>query len=192
MRPTTFKDMLISTGNAFGKVFFLSIVLSIGMIIILVPLGILGVILILIFGKNIGAIVALSLLVLFVLYIVPILNICYVHYYFSSKFKSSFDAFKESYRMVKGHWWNTFGFCVLLGLIGELTVLLISMLVLMVLPNDSSFIGLCVTFTIAFIVLFFTTHTAIVFQYGHLKALKEEQETHEAITDPVVQEEIQE
>lgn len=192
MHATSFKDMLKSTGNAFGKIFVASILPFIGMMLCLASLGILGFIFVLISGKNIALIVTLSLFLLFVIYIVPILNIYYAHSYFSSKYKSSIDVFQESYRMVKGHWWNTFGFCLLLGLIGEVSVLLISVLVLWVLPNDSSFIGLWVTFTICFIVLFFTTHTATVFQYGHLKALKDEEQENLEEGDSVTQEEIQE
>lgn len=190
MQPTTFKDMLESTAKAFGKVFVASILPFIGMVVCLLLLGILGVIFTFIVGKNIGLIVTLFFFALFVIYMVPILNIYYTHYYFSNKFKDTVDTFKESYRMVKGHWWNTFGFCLLLGLIGEVSVLLISVLVLWVLPNDSSFIGLWVTFTICFIVLFFTTHTATVFQYGHLKALKDEEQENLEEGDSVTQEEI--
>ena len=94
MQPTTFKDMLESTAKAFGKVFVASILPFIGMVVCLLLLGILGVIFTFIVGKNIGLIVTLFFFALFVIYMVPILHIYYIHYYFSNKLKFIVYMFK--------------------------------------------------------------------------------------------------
>lgn len=170
MSATSFKKMLGSTGRAFVKVF----VASIPVAIILIPVISVVLFVTIIAAKAKVLIIAGLVFVLFglvILYMMPIWNMYYAHYYFSNKFKSTVDAFKESFRMIKGHWWSAFGFILVFGLIGELTVVLVSIPILVLLPG---FIGMFLSLTIAFIVFFFTTHTALVFQYGHLKTLKEE------------------
>lgn len=170
MSATSFKKMLGSTGRAFVKVF----VASIPVVIILIP-----VISVVLFVTIIAAKAKVLIIVglvfvlfcLFILYMIPFGMLYCAHYYFSNKFKSTVDAFKESYRMIKGHWWSTFGFILVIGIIGELVVVLVSVPFLLLLPN---FIGMFLSLVIAFVVLFFTTHTALVFQYGHLKSLVDE------------------
>ena len=166
MSATSFKNMLRSTGGAFVKVFVASFLV----LAILIPITIVFVIvggIALKFNPVIGGLIFV-LFGLLILYMTPILNIYYTHYYFSKKNNSSVEALKDSYLMIKGHWWSTFGLVFVIGLIGELIVVLISIPILILLPI---FIGTFLSLTIAFIVFIFTLHAASIFQYGHLKAL---------------------
>lgn len=177
VRMVSFKDMWKSIGGAFGKMVEASI-LPMGLAVLFVLVFLIyffAVILILGGGfDNVSiafiAFILLPLLV-FVLYVTPIFSIYYIHFYFSSSFKDSYDALEESFRLVKGHWWGTMGFMVLF----EILQLIVLLPVILLLQEKASFIGGWMGNLLIFIVSFFTIHVVALYQYGHLKALREEQ-----------------
>ena len=72
---------------------------------------------------------------------------------------------------MKGHWWGTMGFMVLF----EILQLIVLLPVILLLQEKASFIGGWMGNLLIFIVSFFTIHVVALYQYGHLKALREEQ-----------------
>ena len=177
VRTVSFKDMLKSVVSALGRVFVASL-LPMGLAILFVFVFVvyfLAMILIVGGGEdnvNITFIVIVLLPFLaFVLYMTPILSIYYIHFYFSYRLKDSFEALEESFRLVKGHWWSTMSFMVLF----EILQLIVLFPVILLLQEKASFIGGWMGNLLIFIVSFFTIHVVALYQYGHLKALREEQ-----------------
>jgi len=177
MRTVSFKEMWKSMGGALGKMVEASL-LPMGLTALFVLVFVVYFLaMILIVGggfDNVNGvflvIVFLPLLV-FVLYIIPIFSIYYIHFYFSSSLKDSYDTLEESFRMVKGHWWSTMGFIVVF----EILQLVVLLPVILILLEKGTFISGWIGNLLIFIVSFFTAHVVTLYQYGHLKALREEQ-----------------
>ena len=177
VRAASFKDMLKSLGSAFGRVFIASLLpLGLAVLFVLVFLIYFFVMILIVGGgfDNVSIafiVIVLIPLLVFVLYVTPIFSIYYIHYYFSCKSKGYWDALEDSFRMVKGHWWSTMGFMVLF----EILQLIVLLPVILLLQEKASFIGGWMGNLLIFIVSFFTMHVVALYQYGHLKILREEQ-----------------
>ena len=174
MQKTSFKDMLNSIGHAFGKVLEASLIMvafSIAFVVVLILYAVIWGLIIDDLSHNIPALIIFVIpIIAFFSYVYPIIHIYYIHFYFSSKFKSSFEALKESFRLVKGHWWNTFGFIIMF----ELLATIIAILILLLSPSESTFIATWIRNIILAVITFYSTNVVALYQYGHLKALKEE------------------
>lgn len=177
VRTVSFKDMLKSVGSAFGKVFEATLLpMGLAVLFVLVFLIYFFVMILIVGGgfDNVSIafiVIVLIPLLVFVLYVTPIFSIYYIHYYFSCKLKDSYDALEESFRLVKGHWWSTMGFIVLF----EILQLIVLLPVILFLQEKTTFISGWIGNLLIFVVSFFTIHVVALYQYGHLKALKEEQ-----------------
>lgn len=197
MSSTSFKQMFASSAIAFGKMFIAGILPFIAGLIIGIPIALLIVTSAHFGGGGTTSILLSILLLLFlllVLYLLPIMNIYYVHFYFSCSFKNMIGIFKESYRMVKGHWWSTFLFGIIWGYIksiAQIPLVVVLLLPLMGLQDKVTLAILTgISLALSYIGSFFTTDAALIFQYGHLKALKEKQEIKEEEADTVAENEI--
>lgn len=173
----SFKEMWKSVGSALGKMIEASL-LPMGLAALFVLVFVVYFLaMVLIVGGGFdnvnGAFIVFVLLplLIFGVYVIPIFGIYYIHFYFSSSLKDSYDALEESFRMVKGHWWSTMGFIVLF----EILQLLILLPVILILQEKGTFISGWIGNLLIFIVSFFTAHVVLLYQYGHLKALREEQ-----------------
>lgn len=176
VRAVSFKDMLKSMGSAFGRVFVASLLpLGLAVLFVLVFLIYFFVMILIVGGgfDNVSIafiVIVLIPLLVFLLYVTPIFSIYYIHYYFSCKSKGYWDALEDSFRMVKGHWWSTMGFIVLF----EILQLIVLLPVILFLQEKTTFISGWIGNLLIFVVSFFTIHVVALYQYGHLKALKEE------------------
>ena len=177
VRTVSFKDMLKSVVSALGRVFVASL-LPIGLAILFVLVFLVYFFaMILIVGGGFDNVsdaffvIVLIPLLVFLLYVAPIFSIYYIHYYFSYKSKGYWDALEDSFRMVKGHWWSTMGFIVLF----EILQLVVLLPVILLLQEKNAFISGWISNLLIFIVSFFTMHVVALYQYGHLKTLREEQ-----------------
>ena len=96
--------------------------------------------------------------------------------------------------MVKGHWWSTFLFDIIWGYIksiAQIPLVVVLLLPLMGLQDKVTLAILTgISLALSYIGSFFTTDAALIFQYGHLKALKEKQEIKEEEADTVAENEI--
>lgn len=174
VRMVPFKEMLWSMGRALCKmieasIHLLGFVLLFALVVVVFLVGLLFFL-----GKDAGVwtyLIACIPLFVFIIYILPIFSIYYFHFYFSSNLKDSSGALKESFLMVKGHWWSTFGFTCLF----ELLQLVIILPVAFILQEKATFVSGWIVNLLLFILSFFCVNTAILYQYGHLKTLREEQ-----------------
>lgn len=177
VRTVSFKDMLKSVVSALGRVFVASLLpIGLAILFVLVFLIYFFAMMLIVGGGFDNVSLAFIVFVLlpilvFVLYVTPIFSIYYIHFYFSYSFKDSYDALEESFRLVKGHWWSTMGFMVLF----EILQLIVLLPVILFLQEKAAFIGGWIGNLLIFIVSFFTIHVVALYQYGHLKALREEQ-----------------
>lgn len=186
MSAVSFKEMLKTTGKAFLNVFFAGLLL---LVIFILPLLILVAVTVLVImpivtemvsNEMFAFIISMIPFMLVVFYLLPIILVYYNYNYFSSS-ENKGIALVESYRLVKGHWWSTFGFMVLFevmgGIVGVLMILLVHLLFDSFL---SSYLCEVVDNIILFVIVFFSSHVAMVYQYGHLVVLKEEREKETA------------
>ena len=174
VRKVSFKEMLTSAAYAFGRMVEASILVMGFALLFALVAAVYILALRLVFGKDFGGmglLIACTPLILFVISVIPVLSIYYVHYYFSDKEKNCYEALQESFRLVKGHWWSTMGFMVLF----EILQLIVLLPVILFLQEEAAFIGGWIGNLLIFIVSFFTIHVVALYQYGHLKALREEQ-----------------
>lgn len=173
VRAVSLEKRLSSIGIAFVK----GIVVSLLLLVCMMPL----IVLVVLLSVAVGEFLWIALIVPVFIWMFLFSNIIYAHYYFSNASKGVTDVIKEVFHMLKGHWWSTCGFylifcCILYGLVSLFSLL--PLLGVVLLPDNAYVQFLCflIMFTVFFIVSFFTTDASIVFQYGHLKALKEKQE----------------
>ena len=177
VRTVSFKDMLKSVVSALGRVLVASLLpIGLAILFVLVFLVYFFAMILIVGGgfDNVGGaffVIVLLPFLAFVLYMTPILSIYYIHFYFSCKLKDSYDALEESFRLVKGHWWSTMGFIVLF----EFLQLIVLLPVILFLQEKTTFISGWIGNLLIFIVSFFTIHVVALYQYGHLKTLREEQ-----------------
>lgn len=182
MSAVSFKEMLNTTGNAFLNVFVAGLLL---LVILILPLLILVALTVLVIMPAVSGIVSnemfaviISMIpfMLVVFYLLPIISVYYNYNYFcSSEIRGI--ALVESYRLVKGHWWSTFGFMVLFEVMGGIVGFLIIFLVHLLFDSFlSSYLCEVIDNVVLFVIVFFSSHVAMVYQYGHLTTLKEERE----------------
>lgn len=174
VRKVSIKEMLKSAVHAFGKLVEASILIMGFALLFALVLVIYIVALRLVFGKDFGGmalLIACTPLILFVISVIPVLSVYYVHYYFSDKGKSCYEALQESFRLVKGHWWDTFGFILLFGLF-EVAILV--PIILAFQGETTPWSGLIINLTVL-VMSFFGVNAVELYQYGHLKTLSEEQ-----------------
>ena len=174
VRKVSFKEMLTSAAYAFGRMVEASILVMGFALLFALVAAVYILALRLVFGKDFGGmglLIACTPLILFVISVIPVLSVYYVHYYFSDKEKSCYEALQESFRLVKGHWWDTFGFIFLFGL---LEVMVLLPIVLALQGETTPWSGLAINLIVLFLA-FFGVGAVELYQYGHLKALSEEQ-----------------
>ena len=170
-----FKNILQSIGKAFAKIFEASLIpLGFGLLLAII-VGIFMFVVMVLFKDN-PIILVLSFLPILggCIYIIPIINIYYIHFYFSSKLSHGLDILKESFLLVKGHWWSTFGFMTLFEI-----VQIVIFLPLILISSEKTFVGEWISNLALFIIAFFCIHTVTLFQYGHLKTLRDEKKQNE-------------
>ena len=174
VRKVSFKEMLTGAAHAFGRLVEASVlILGFALLFALVA-AVYVVALRVVFGKGFGGmalLIACTPLMLFVISVIPVLSVYYVHYYFSDKEKSCYEALQESFRLVKGHWWDTFGFILLFGVF-EVAILV--PIILAFQGETTPWSGLIINL-IVLVMSFFGVSAVELYQYGHLKALSEEQ-----------------
>ena len=173
VRKVSSKEMLTSAAHAFGRMVEASILVMGFALLFALVAAVYILALRVVFGKDFGGmglLIACTPLILFVISVIPVLSIYYVHYYFSDKEKSCYEALQESYRLVKGHWWDTFGFIFLFGL---LEVMVLLPIVLALQGETTPWSGLAINLIVLFLA-FFGVGAVELYQYGHLKALSEE------------------
>ena len=173
VRKVSFKEMLTSAAHAFGRMVEASILVMGFALLFALVAAVYILALRVVFGKDFGGmalLIACTPLILFVISVIPVLSIYYVHYYFSDKEKNCYEALQESFRLVKGHWWDTFGFIFLFGL---LEVMVLLPIVLALQGETTPWSGLAINLIVLFLA-FFGVSAVELYQYGHLKALSEE------------------
>ena len=170
VRKVSVKEMLTSAAHALGRMVEASILIM-GFVLLFALVVAVYVLALRFFFEGVALVIACTPLILFAISMIPVLSVYYVHYYFSSEDKSCYEALQESFRLVKGHWWGTMGFMVLF----EILQLIVLLPVILLLQEKASFIGGWMGNLLIFIVSFFTIHVVALYQYGHLKALREEQ-----------------
>ena len=173
VRKVSSKEMLTSAAHAFGRMVEASILVMGFALLFALVAAVYILALRVVFGKDFGGmglLIACTPLILFVISVIPVLSIYYVHYYFSDKEKSCYEVLQESFRLVKGHWWDTFGFIFLFGL---LEVMVLLPIVLALQGETTPWSGLAINLIVLFLA-FFGVGAVELYQYGHLKALSEE------------------
>lgn len=171
VRKVSVKEMLTSAAHALGRMVEASILIM-GFVLLFALVVAVYVLALRFFFEGVALVIACTPLILFAISMIPVLSIYYVHYYFSSEDKSCYEALQESFRLVKGHWWDTFGFICLFGL---LEVMILLPIILAFQGETTPWSGLIINL-IVLVMSFFGVSAVELYQYGHLKALSEEQE----------------
>ena len=159
------KEVMASLGSAFCKMFIASFVVFVALA------GPLFFLMVISGMFKINSLYPIILFALYLIVLIPYIFMYYCHCCFSSKYSDFLDSLEASFKLVKGHWWITFGYLVLVFLFTSLLIVLFSLLLVIICP-DPTFVVLVLS-PISLLVEF-ASLIAVIYHYGHLRALKQE------------------